>query len=513
MEALFARYMEGQFKDALKELEMPDSYYEKAMTSYESVRKDLTSSNSSLFEYAPQIILQGSIRVGTAIKPITDEGSYDVDIVCNLGRLQKETISQEKLKELVGREVRAYADCHGMKNAPHEGKRCWTLEYVDEANFHIDILPTVDNTQTMRLAFAAKNITVSRDDRYLAHTDKRHPCYRRICDDWPTTNPVGYADWFLGVAQYSRFRQNAAQQSGITTDEVKVYSVKTPLQTYVQVLKRHRDVYADERGIASPVRSIIITTLAGKAYESIEQHSEWYEDFVQVVADMSRYIERTERGYRLLNPSNSFENFLEEWSDKDMHAFVEWQRAAIQELTPNPSICNKRLFNKYARKEMRSALGLGEHSSAISVVSKVRMKVDGLSHHQHHGMTEIDAVKVVVTAEKMRSGGTFVRFESGEPLPKNVSLRFEAHADNLKSFDVKWQVTNDGHEATRANCLRGDFYNGLVLANGRKTRTESTAYEGEHYVECLLVKDGVVYGRSEPFVVSIVSGSSAHLSW
>lgn len=206
MEALFARYMEGQFKDALKELEMPDSYYEKAMTSYESVRKDLTSSNSSLFEYAPQIILQGSIRVGTAIKPITDEGSYDVDIVCNLGRLQKETISQEKLKELVGREVRAYADCHGMKNAPHDGKRCWTLEYVDEANFHIDILPTVDNTQTMRLAFAAKNITVSRDDRYLAHTDKRHPCYRRICDDWPTTNPVGYADWFLGVAQYSRFR-------------------------------------------------------------------------------------------------------------------------------------------------------------------------------------------------------------------------------------------------------------------------------------------------------------------
>lgn len=168
---------------------------------------------------------------------------------------------------------------------------------------------------------------------------------------------------------------------------------------------------------------------------------------------------------------------------------------------------------KYLCREMRSSLGLPERPLDTAVASKVRVAVDGLSHHRHHGMTEIDAVDVSITAEKMRSGGTFVPFVSGDPLPKNVSLRFEAHADNLKSFDVQWQVTNDGLEATRANCLRGDFYAGFELANGRKTRSESTCYEGEHYVECLLVKDGVVYGRSEPFVVNIINGGFAHLSW
>lgn len=513
MDALFENYMEGQLKEALGELEMPDSYYDKANTSYESVKKELTNRESSLFEYCPQIILQGSIKIGTAIKPVTDDGSYDVDMVCNLSKLRKEDISQEKLKELVGREIGAYANHHGMKSAPREGKRCWTLEYMDEANFHIDILPTIDNTLVMKLAFAKKGITVNKDNRYLAHTDKRHPHFQEICDDWPTTNPVGYADWFLEVAQYSQFRQSAAQQRGVADNEIKVYSVKAPLQSYVQVLKRHRDVYMNERDIPSPARSIVITTLAGKAYEAIWERSGWYEDFVQVISNMSRHVEKTEEGYQLLNPSNPFENFLEEWSDEDMRSFTEWQKTAIRELAPSPSSSKRGLFNKYACKEMRSALGLSKHPPTIAAASKARATVNNLSHHRHHGMTEIDAVDVSITAEKMRSGGTFVRFDSGNPLPKNVSLRFEAHADNLKSFDVQWQVTNDGLEATRANCLRGDFYEGITLANGRKTRPESTLYEGEHYVECLLVKNGVVYGRSEPFVVRIVGGGSAHLSW
>ena len=286
MDALFENYMEGQLKEALGELEMPDSYYDKANTSYESVKKELTNRESSLFEYCPQIILQGSIKIGTAIKPVTDDGSYDVDMVCNLSKLRKEDISQEKLKELVGREIGAYANHHGMKSAPREGKRCWTLEYMDEANFHIDILPTIDNTLVMKLAFAKKGITVNKDNRYLH--------FQEICDDWPTTNPVGYADWFLEVAQYSQFRQSAAQQRGVADNEIKVYSVKAPLQSYVQVLKRHRDVYMNERDIPSPARSIVITTLAGKAYEAIWERSGWYEDFVQVISNMTRHVEKTE---------------------------------------------------------------------------------------------------------------------------------------------------------------------------------------------------------------------------
>lgn len=162
---------------------------------------------------------------------------------------------------------------------------------------------------------------------------------------------------------------------------------------------------------------------------------------------------------------------------------------------------------------MRRSLGLSGRAVNCRPLSTARMKVDSLSHHQHHGLTEIDAVAVTVSATKTRSGGIPTPFESGDPLPKGVSLRFEAHAEGIKRYEVRWQVTNDGEEALRAGCLRGDFYRSSTLPNGRRTRSESTSYAGLHYVECILVKDGVVYGRSEPFVVNIVDGKAAYLHW
>ncbi|WP_408610445.1 cyclic GMP-AMP synthase DncV-like nucleotidyltransferase [Leptotrichia hongkongensis] len=42
--------------------------------------------------------MQGSIKLGTAIKPITEEGSYDIDIVCCFEKLSKNEITQRDLK-------------------------------------------------------------------------------------------------------------------------------------------------------------------------------------------------------------------------------------------------------------------------------------------------------------------------------------------------------------------------------------------------------------------------------
>ena len=502
-------YMEGQLKDALRELEMPDSYYEKATTAYESVSSDLTSESSCLHQYDPEIILQGSIKIGTAIKPITEDGSYDVDIVCNLSRLHKDEISQQALKRLVGREVRAYAERHSMSNEPHDGKRCWTLEYVDEANFHIDILSTVDDTYVRRMALALGGYDNPADAHYLAHTDKRHPRYAGICSDWPTTNPEGFAKWFLDMARYDEYRSRIAFEKAASVESIKVYAVKAPLQQYVQILKRHRDIYLDAHEDVLPIKSIIITTAAGKAYEKLADRSDWYGGFVAVVQALASQIEPVGESYRLVNPSDPLENFVEGWTHEEMDNFRRWQQSAFNDF----AVSKKRgQFNKYARKEIRRSLGLSKgHGSYVA--SQVRSFVDKLPHHRHHGLTELDAVKVTVTGEKQRSGGVFKPFRSDEPLPKGIRLRFEAHAEDIKSYKVRWQVTNDGSEATRANCLRGGFYQGFFLSGGRIARNETTKYVGRHYVECLLEKDDVIYGRSEPFVVNIVGGSSAHAVW
>ena len=75
MDARFNNYMEGQLRGNLSDIEMPDSYYAKAETAYAALTKYLTRRDSEIRQYDPEISLQGSIKTGTAIKPITDDGS------------------------------------------------------------------------------------------------------------------------------------------------------------------------------------------------------------------------------------------------------------------------------------------------------------------------------------------------------------------------------------------------------------------------------------------------------
>ena len=62
-----------------KELEIPESYYEKAKGRYEAVGNWLGDEKSPLAKYSPKIYPQGSFLLGTAIRPINDSDEYDID--------------------------------------------------------------------------------------------------------------------------------------------------------------------------------------------------------------------------------------------------------------------------------------------------------------------------------------------------------------------------------------------------------------------------------------------------
>lgn len=130
-----------EIKSLIEELDVSDSKYEIAANRYNSIADYIK--NSELGTNKPDIYLQGSFKLGTAIKPLTEDGAYDIDIVCNFTKLRKKDQSQFSLKYDLGKIVKNYAKAQSMSNKPEESKRCWTLKYVDENNFHIDILPSV----------------------------------------------------------------------------------------------------------------------------------------------------------------------------------------------------------------------------------------------------------------------------------------------------------------------------------------------------------------------------------
>ena len=90
-------------------LAISETRYDQACRSYASLGDWLHRPESTVLRYSPQIYVQGSFRLGTAIRPLNDEEEYDVDSVCELRLLGTDDISQKALKKLVGDEICARA--------------------------------------------------------------------------------------------------------------------------------------------------------------------------------------------------------------------------------------------------------------------------------------------------------------------------------------------------------------------------------------------------------------------
>lgn len=73
-------------------------------------------------------------------------------------------------------------------------------------------------------------------------------------------------------------------------------------------------------------------------------------------------------------------------------------------------------------------------------------------------------------------------------LPGKTLTFFISEIDVPEPYEVKWKVTNRGDEAIRRNCIRGRIAND----RGNNQIIENTNFRGEHFVECYIIKDGVV---------------------
>lgn len=83
-------------------------------------------------------------------------------------------------------------------------------------------------------------------------------------------------------------------------------------------------------------------------------------------------------------------------------------------------------------------------------------------------------------------------------LPKKIWLRhnkklkfFIKEKDCPKPYDIYWKVRNVGTEAERRNCVRGQ-----IIRTNSQTQQETTQFQGEHYVECYLVKNEVCVAKA-----------------
>jgi hypothetical protein len=303
-------------KEMLEGLELPQTAYEKAKGRYDDLGEWFSRRESSVAQHDPHIYPQGSFRLGTAIRPLMEGETYDLDLGCKLRQgISTETHTQEELKNLVGAELESYRQARGIQTKIKPKHRCWRLEYRDVMNFHMDVVPSIPAkiettrriTERLMKSGLEEALAASETATTSVITDDRSPSFKTISDEWKISNPEGYAKWFERRALHIEGRIELLEKAQV--DDLPLFQRKTSLQQVIQLLKRHRDQMFKNDSELKPI-SIIITTLAAHAYNGELDLSQ---ALLNILGAMESFVRP--QSPRVPNPVDPEEDFADKWQD------------------------------------------------------------------------------------------------------------------------------------------------------------------------------------------------------
>lgn len=280
------------FKKIAENLDLTETEFKAIENSYNTLGRYLTNSRY-LTNYEVDVFPQGSVRLGTVIKPLKRD-DYDIDLVCKFTK-NDQNLLPEQVKHMVGTSLK-YSDYSYQLEEEHG--RCWTLNFNSNPPYHIDILPGVSIDYSERVKATIRDV----NGKY----------------DWLYTNPKGFAEWFQNVSN-KRLTLDESRQ----VEPVKKYIDKSPLQRAIQLVKRHRDVYYSENPDDGPA-SVIITALMGLSYNG----ERTIEDILRnnPIAWAS-HIKLKGGKYSIKIPTLPDDDYADKWNGEDPGAakrFFEW---------------------------------------------------------------------------------------------------------------------------------------------------------------------------------------------
>jgi len=312
-----------------EELQLTPNRYQLAVQRYGTINSLLEAKGSPFVLHSPRIYPQGSMALGTTVKP--DDSPHDLDFVMELRAWNLQVNPMQLLHKLFEflKGFDTYRDLTSLKN------RCVRVEYADD--FYLDILPACKDVRMGGTCISVPD---------------------RAANGWSPSNPEGFIAWFKRKSAVRQILMDKAmpipaQQS---VDE------KVPLQLAVQLLKRNRDVYFGDSDLA-PV-SVALTTLAATHYGGENSVSQALTAVFNGTVTAIRRADQNGTRIEVCNPSNQGEDFGERWDSnlRAYQAFKKW----IFELNEawrtvcasrkNPADMLEKLFGEYvSRAEVQLA--------------------------------------------------------------------------------------------------------------------------------------------------------------
>lgn len=344
---------------AAANLELDETRKKQMHSAYKAVNDVFDKDEEFFKDYTVNVYAQGSLIIGTTIKPLSGK-EFDLDILLKVD----DPYWNHTPKEIYDEVYRVLSE-HGTYSPLLQKKnRCIRINY--NSDFHMDILPgckiTTDNT------------------RVMIPNDK-------TLKDWSRTDPKSYANWFLNIAKkhQSQFmlteRFNMLVEAKVETEDLPrdVY-VKSPLQRTVQIVKRYRDLYYDNRDLAKTpaISSVVLTTILAQSYSeelSIQLALKSALIKLKNLADGYKY-----KGIKfpVYNPIDLYpdrdkrENFTDSWTDLHYNSFVGFVEALEKKI-------NVFLHNPKSEENYLGLFGNGYYKENIQTLIKLNEALKGKS--------------------------------------------------------------------------------------------------------------------------------------
>lgn len=279
-------------------LQLSATQFSLAERHYHTICDWLGHHDSVLNRFNPELYPQGSVALGTTVKPQRGE-EYDVDLVCELDIDYRSVQHPVQLLDLIEsrmRESEIFRDRLERKN------RCLRVNYEHE--FHLDILPGCPDPQSGGTCL----LIPDREEK-----------------NWQPSNPKGFVNWFKhkSALRLMTSRMGKAMDSAAPLPQPQAADEKEALQVTVQLIKRWRDLFFVNELDLAPV-SVVLTTLLGSHYYGEQSITISLADSVDAILSTLPNFGRL----KVTNPSHPNEDLSERWDNGEAYqAFVRGMRA------------------------------------------------------------------------------------------------------------------------------------------------------------------------------------------
>lgn len=424
--------------------------------------EDFLSNHDTFKDIFLGVIPAGSWAHHTIIRPVAENDEFDADLLLYI----KECADWQP-KDYLENLWSAFRSSDRYKSKAQRKTRCVRINY--DGDFHIDVVPYLERAGshyiTNRLTpEGVGSFEKSDPEKFTAWIDER----QRL------TN--GHFIKVVRLVKYLRDFKN--------TFECKSIILMTLLGKQVNAVEAE---YSSE--LYTDIPTTLVTLLEKLADDlpdtmpAVMDPAETGENFSDRYADSWNYS-----NFRacMINYAKRVQSAYEE-EDRDT-SITKWRDIFGDEFKPD-TLKRKALIESYA-----ASVPCAGEQFIDQPPYKFPMRIDPRFYARITGR-----VTGFANGQFTQRNG-FRQFElakQGNFVPKNRSLRFTVTTNIQEPYNVYWKVRNGGAEANSIQQLRGE----ISEDQGNRQKTETTSYAGRHYVECYIVKQGIVVARDRQSVI------------